>query len=234
VSQFSHLLSPFRVTLVSGCVRNVHTLALDLGLPRLPMMIREFLHDQLHSADHNPPDLDPLTAQVFAGKVSVFNSAAASFYAPSDISGTGGMRREHIRSTPSWRGGAARHDCVFVNVNADVDSGMDGLTVARVLCFFSFRHRTLYFPCAIVHWYSHVLEGRGDDTGMFIVTPSTTDDGAPDVSIIHVDCIFRTAHLIPVYGTRFVPHEICPHDSYNVFRSYYVNKYADHHAFEIA
>lgn len=105
-------------------------LALDLELPRFPMMIQEFLHDQLHSADNNPPNFDPLNAQVFMGKVSVFNSAAASFYAPSDISGTGGMRREHIQSTPSWRGGAARYDCVFVNVNADAGSSMDGLMVA--------------------------------------------------------------------------------------------------------
>ncbi|KAG1867187.1 hypothetical protein DFJ58DRAFT_654449 [Suillus subalutaceus] len=182
----------------------------------------------------NPAPFNPATAPIFLGKVTLFNSAAATFYAPSDLSGTGGMCREHIWSTPSWRGGAARHDCIFVNLDADMDSPMGGLAVAQVLCFFSFKYRTSYFTCAVVCWYSHVLERCDLDTGMHIVTPATTDDGTPDISIIHIDCIFRAAHLIPVYRPNFIAHGTNPHDSYNDFDSYYVNKYADHHAFEIA
>ncbi|KAG1897517.1 uncharacterized protein F5891DRAFT_1191716 [Suillus fuscotomentosus] len=72
------------------------------------------------------------------------------------------------------------------------------------------------------------------DTGMHIVALLTNDDGTPDISLIHIDCIFRAAHLIPLYGADFLPHEITPHDSYNVFRAFYINKYADHHAFEVA
>ncbi|KAG1867516.1 hypothetical protein C8R48DRAFT_599508 [Suillus tomentosus] len=64
--------------------------------------------------------------------------------------------------------------------------------------------------------------------GMHIVTPATTDDGTPNISIIHIDCIFCAAHLIPVYGANFIAHGTNLHDSY------YVNKYAYHHAFEIA
>jgi hypothetical protein len=63
---------------------------------------------------------------------------------------------------------------------------------------------------------------------------STNDDGMPDVSIIHIDCIFRAAHLIPLYGSNFLPRAITLHDSYNVFRASYINKYADYHAFEVA
>jgi hypothetical protein len=196
-------------------------------------MIQEFIHDQLYSDDPNPPEFDPATAQVFLGKLTLFNSAAASFHAPSDLSGTGGMRREHIRATPSWRTGEPRHDCIFINMGVDFDSPMNGLAVARVLCFFSFNYRTSYYPCAIVHWYSYVHEERDPDTGMYVVTPATTGDDVPDVSIIHINCIFRAAHLIPVYGPDFIP-KISPHDSYDMFNSYYVNRYADHHAFEIA
>ncbi|KAG1890670.1 uncharacterized protein F5891DRAFT_964555 [Suillus fuscotomentosus] len=143
------------------------------------------------------------------------------------------MCREHIQATPSWHGGPHRNDCIFVNVGADLDSPMGGLAVARVLCFFSFSNRTSHYPCTVVHWYSHVLKGHDPDTGMYIVTPTTNDDDTPDVSIIHVDCIFRAAHLILVYGPDFIP-VISPHDSYDMFNSYYVNKYVDHHSFEIA
>jgi len=41
------------------------------------------------------------------GNISTFNSAIATFRAPSDTSGIYGMRREHIRATTSWRGGPA-------------------------------------------------------------------------------------------------------------------------------
>jgi hypothetical protein len=117
-------------------------------------------------------------------------------------------------------------------MGADYDK-MNGLGIAQVLCFFSFNYRTSYFPCAVVHWYSHVLDGCHPDTGMYVVAPST-HNGTADVSIIHIDCILRSAHLIPIYGSNFVPRAIGPHDSYNVFQTYYVNKYVDHHAFEIA
>lgn len=197
-------------------------------------MIQQFLYDQLHVGDHEAPDFDPVAAPSFMGRVSVFSSAAASFHAPSDLSGTGGMRREHIRATTSWRGGPARHDCVLVGTNNEVNCGLDGLAVARVLRFLGFKYRTKYLQCAVVHWFSYVTDSRDPDTGMHIVAPSTNDDGTPDISLIHIDCIFRAAHLIPLYGADFLPREITPHDSYNVFRAFYINKYADHHAFEVA
>lgn len=58
----------------------------------------------------------------------------------------------------------------------------------------------------------------------------------PEISIIHIDTIYHTMHLIPIYGTQFIPGEpqIQPHHSYDVFQAFYINKFADHHAFEIA
>ncbi|KAH7921240.1 hypothetical protein BV22DRAFT_1019790, partial [Leucogyrophana mollusca] len=52
--------------------------------------------------------------------------------------------------------------------------------------------------------------------------------------VIHTDTIYRAAHLIPVYGVEFVPDNLKFHHSYDAFHTFYVNKYADHHAFEIA
>ncbi|KAG1837094.1 hypothetical protein F4604DRAFT_1597751, partial [Suillus subluteus] len=170
------------------------TVDLELDLPRLLFMIQEFIHDQHYSEDPNPPEFDPATAQVFLGKLTLFNSAAASFHAPSDLSGMGGMRREHIRATPSWHTGEPRHDCIFINMGVDFNSPMNGLAVARVLCFFSFNYRASYYPCAIVHWYSYVHKNA-------IPTQS---------------CMLSCRRQLVT----------CP--------SYYVNRYADHHAFEIA
>ncbi|KAG0705614.1 hypothetical protein DFH29DRAFT_980850 [Suillus ampliporus] len=201
-------------------LRNCDVLTGSIQLPNFPTMIQQFLYDQLHIADHEPPDFDPVTAPAFMGRVSVFNLVAASFYAPSDLSGTGGMRHEHIWATTSWRGGPARNDCIFVSMNDKVNCGLDGLAIARVLCFLGFKYWTKYF--------------QDPDTGMYLIAPSSNDNGTPDVSIIHIDCIFHAAHLIPLYGTNFLPHKIAPHDSYNVFHAFYINKYADHHAFEVA
>ncbi|KAG2097932.1 uncharacterized protein F5147DRAFT_583292 [Suillus discolor] len=54
-------------------------------------------------------------------------------------------------------------------------------------------------------------------------------------ALIHFCSIYRAAHLIPVYGTHFfVSWDLKFHYSYDSFWFYYVNKYADHHAFEIA
>jgi hypothetical protein len=218
---------------ISGCRCDVRTLSEELELPNFPQLIQEFIHNQAHAADPDPPVFDPLSAPLFLGKVAVFNSAAASFYAPSDLSSVGGMRREHIRALPCWRGGAPRYDCVFVNMDTDTDI-MNGLAIARVLCFFSFSHRTSFFQCAVVRWFSHVLDARDPDTGMYVVAPATLEDDTPDISIIHIDCIFCAAHLIPLYGSNFLPCAVTSHNSYDVFRSYFVNKYADHHTFEIA
>ncbi|KAG0700037.1 hypothetical protein DFH29DRAFT_983264 [Suillus ampliporus] len=182
---------------ISGGADNIPALAANLGLPNIPTMIQQFLHDQHHVTNTNPPEVDPATAPIFMGRVSTFSSVSASFYAPSDLSGTGGMRHEHIRATPTW-------------------------------------DRTSYFKCAVVHWFLYILNGRDPDTGMYIVAPSMNDNDTPGVSVIHIDSIFRAAHLIPVYGTSLLPHEITAHHSYDIFCAYYVNKYADHHAFEIA
>ncbi|KAF8486338.1 hypothetical protein DFH94DRAFT_622818, partial [Russula ochroleuca] len=38
------------------------------------------------------------------------------------------------------------------------------------------------------------------------------------------------AHLIPVFGSSFVPGELCYSDSLDVYHAYFVNNYIDHHS----
>lgn len=174
-----------------------------------------------------------MACPVLTGKISVFSSASATFYAPSDPSGITGMRREHIRAVPSWRRGPGRYDCVFINTHPELE-GMRGLDVARVLLLFSFVFNNKIYPCALVHWFSLIHKERDEDTGMWMVRPDMAGDDSPAISVIHLDCIFRAAHLFPIFGQESIPRTILSHNSLDAFISFYVNKYIDHHAFEIA
>jgi hypothetical protein len=212
---------------------HVANLALQINQPSLPELIRRFLYDQQY------PDCPLTSTKVslhacppFDGMISVFASAAACYYAPSDPSGICGMRREHIRATPSWRQGPARYDCAFVNSGPEID-GMHGLSIVRILLFFSFVFNDKTYPCALVRWFSCIAEERDEDTGMWMVQPEVEANGSPSISVLHIDRIFRAAHLIPIYGDDPIG-SISPHDSLDVFPGFYVNKYIDHHAFEIA
>jgi len=215
-------------------------LANSLNQPDFVKLIRIFLQDQLQAdsvsdisfgtgsdddSDGNLPEFHEL--------ISVYLSAVATFYAPSDLSGIDGMRCEHIRATPRWQGGDPRYDCVFVNTDPSKD-GMRGLEVARVHLFFSFKYQNITYPCALVQWYSHDGDEPDEDTGMWIVEPDSYPDGSPLVAVIHLDSILRAAHLIGVYGEDILPKGIPLVHTLDIFHSYYVNKYIDHHAFEIA
>ncbi|TFK32967.1 hypothetical protein BDQ12DRAFT_700969 [Crucibulum laeve] len=79
-----------------------------------------------------------------------------------------------------------------------------GLHVAQVGLFFSFKQ----LPC--------------NQTGMWMVETDTDANGYCLTSVIHIDLILHSAHLIP------------PHNSLGAFQLFYVNKYADHHVHEIA
>lgn len=143
------------------------------------------------------------------------------------------MRCERIRAVDSWRKGPARYDCIFVETDPDAP-GMRGLDVARVRLFFSFIYNDIKYPCALVHWFSCVAEPAESDAGMWAVEPEFADDGRRFTSVIHLDTIVRAAHLLPVYGEGFVSRNHSFTDTLDMFPRFYVNKYIDHHAFEIA
>jgi hypothetical protein len=60
------------------------------------------------------------------------------------------------------------------------------------------------------------------------------DRGRRMTSIIHVDSILRGAHLIGVAGPNLIPRTLTFSDSLDAFHLFYVNKYTDHHAHEMA
>jgi hypothetical protein len=218
--------------LITGRSIKAHVLAAEINQPDFVYFIRQFLYDQLH-ANSPSSDISEPRLPVFDERISIYPSAVATFYAPSDLCGTGGMRCERIRSVSSWRGGPARRDCVFLETDPEAE-GMRGLDVARVHLLFSFKFRGNFYPCALVQWFSRMGNGPDDDTGMWVVKPDSNPGGLPNISVVHLDTILRAAHLIGVYGRHFVPRQVVLTQSLDIFRAYYVNKYIDHHAFEIA
>ena len=85
-----------------------------------------------------------------------------------------------------------------------------------------------------MHWFSWVGDEADEDTGMWVVEPNVDETGAPFAGIIHLDSILHAAHLIGVCGEAFVPKMVTPHNYLDLFYSFYVNKFVDHHSFEIA
>ncbi|KAG2095159.1 hypothetical protein BD769DRAFT_1370057 [Suillus cothurnatus] len=181
----------------------VSALAFELSIPQLPNMLCHFLFVQLNPND--PCDLlqIPLVnCPQYDERISVFNSVFKVF-APSNLSGIGGMHHEHIHACPAWRKEHPHYDCIFVNTNLDLE-GMRGMDVARVLTFFSFTYRAETYPCAVVQWFNTLRELPDDNTSMWMVQPAHHANNAPHIAIIHVDSIYHAAHFIPIYGSQFV------------------------------
>ncbi|KAF7967364.1 hypothetical protein HWV62_34649 [Athelia sp. TMB] len=200
-----------------------HVLQDEIQQPELLDLIADFLHEQLTLPG---ADLQTSSLPSIQGKIAVHASALAMFYAPSDASGVGGMRRERIRAVPSWRKGPPRYDCVFISTDPDLD-GMRGLDIARVQLFFSFKAGGKTYPCALVHWHSRVGDSPDSTTGMWIVEPDHHPDNSPVLAVIHLDTVVRAAHLIGTYGDSFIPKTITCDTSLDSFYSYYVNKFMD-------
>lgn len=216
--------------------RHLDQLATHIRRPDLPLLLRQFLYEQLHpDAETDASDLAPELLPQILSRISVYHSAVAIYHAPSDLSGVGGMHKERIRSTPSWHGSQPRYDCVFAEKDAGI-KGFDGLYAARVLLFLSFEHLGIVYPCALVNWFSPMDDRPCPLTRMWIVEPDVDIRNNRIQGIIHIDSILRNAHLLPVYGDDFIPTEerVNFQNSLNLFKAYYINKYADHHSHEVA
>lgn len=145
------------------------------------------------------------------------------------------MHREWIRATPCWTKGGRfpRYDCVLVENHPEFE-GFPGLLVARVRLFFSFIHETIRYPCALVEWFETIGDTPDEDTGLWRVKPEVFQaNGARVTSIIHLDTILRGVQLLPVFDHRYIPIDLEFWETLDVFSRFYVNKYTDHHCFEI-
>ncbi|KAJ7189371.1 hypothetical protein GGX14DRAFT_538195 [Mycena pura] len=189
------------------------------------------LRSQDDDRGEDDSDVDDDTLPPLPTSVMTFPSAIATFFAPSDHSSSTGLLHERIRAVPSWRNGPPRYDCVYIA--GDDQPGFRGLLAARTLLFMSFKHEHIEYPCALVTWFSAIGENPCPDVGMWMVEPDLDDEGERVLDIIHVDTILRAAHLIPIFGTQYLPHDFQFTDSLDSFQAYYVNKYADHHSHEI-
>ena len=213
--------------------QSAHLLAAELHQQGFINLIREFLYDQLYPNASSASSSDmPRMVPAFDEKILVYTSAVASFYAPSDHSGTGGMRRERIRATSSWRGGRPRYDCIFIHTDPSKE-GMQGMDIARMKLFFSFNSCGTVYPCALIQWFSRIGNEPDEDTGMWIVQLDFHGDCAPYMAFIHLDSIVWAAHLIGVCGEH-LPVGLTHDQSLDSFQSFYVNKFIDHHAFKTA
>ncbi|KAF9221556.1 hypothetical protein BS17DRAFT_797037 [Gyrodon lividus] len=167
-------------------------LAEELNVPELPMLIWYFLYDQQHpDGPQSSTDMPLQEMPVYRGRLDVFHSAMATFFAPSYPSGTR----------------AARYDTILVDTDNSTNSinGMD-----------------------------RIGSQPDDITGLWMVHPSFEDNGSHESSVIHLDSIFRAVHLLPMFGNSNPIHPAVTFDkSLDAFKGYYVNKFADHHSFEI-
>ncbi|KAH9979688.1 hypothetical protein BJV74DRAFT_720482, partial [Russula compacta] len=92
----------------SGKQLTAASLAAKYGWPHFIHLLCKFLYDQFHlnsisstlsstSSDMNLPN--------FHGMIWVHPSAVMTFYAPSDLSGVGGMQCKQIQAVPAWQKG---------------------------------------------------------------------------------------------------------------------------------
>ncbi|KAH9027343.1 hypothetical protein EDB85DRAFT_2172406 [Lactarius pseudohatsudake] len=206
----------------------LHALAVYIKQPKFPLVFTQFLYKVSHPDEQVAPSTIG-ECPAFEGMIKVHHSAVATFYAPGDLSGSGGLRRERIRSTPHFFG-HPRRDTVFVVLD-DSQPGMDGMEIGRVLLFFSFEYRRKSFSCALINWFVHADE-RDPDTGMWVVKQEVDRRGQPTLEVIHVDSIARAAHLLPIYGSSRVPEDFDYHDALDTYYSFFVNHYVDYHAHE--
>ena len=214
---------------VHNVLRDLETLADHYDQPDLPRLTQQFVFEQLHP-DANPynSDLHP----TILSKIPIFNSATATFYAPSDDSSIHGIHLECPCSTPSWWGRGPRHDTAIV-VEDQSKPGMQGLHVVRIKLLFSFNFEGVYYPCTLVEWFWVKGSCPDVDTGLWWVEHEMTH-GDCNMSVLHLDTFLHRAHLLPIFdGHRPLPHKF--HWSYtlDVFHTYFVNKYIDHASHEM-
>ncbi|KAI0755888.1 hypothetical protein BC629DRAFT_1296697, partial [Irpex lacteus] len=88
------------------------------------------------------------------------------------------------------------------------------------------------YSCALVSWLLPVGDSPCPDTGMWMVRPEY-ERGTSHVNFPYRYYSLRT-HLIGTAENKAIPTHISHQNSLNAFKSFYVNKYADHHSHTIA
>jgi hypothetical protein len=106
-------------------------------------------------------------------------------------------------------------------------SGLQGINVAQVHCIFRLPSELGTFSTllAYVEWFTDFR--RPDPlTGMFWIQRSSRAH-VRNASIIPIDQIIRSCHLIPVFGRRFDP-LLTSHTALDLCSSFFLNHYLRH------
>ena len=217
---FRDVADPHSNFIVSGTPAN--KLAEWVNEPNFLLYIQQFLAKD--SSIDNVQAFNPL--------ISVFTSAATTFYTPSDPRGAGGMPSKRIHAVERWKGSSPRYDCVFItkDLSPAPPTDMKDLHVVHLLLLFSFSYHQTTHRCALIRLLPFTEDEPDSDTGMQIVESLLNQ--APQV--VPLNLIYRAAHLIPVYhGISTLSRSMLMATSLDKFCYYYINKFIDHHAFEI-
>ena len=244
------LLRLFRLILIydklAGRCINAQNIAEDAEQLNLVSLICVLLRQ--HSKSHaNTSTALPSSASAdyldFTGEhpLITYNSAVAMFYVPSDLSGAGGMRKEQIRAVSCWRGGCPQLNTMLLKPNNKYASKPPYNDEPTVNSFSvaSFEYNHASYECALVHDYQVVKPNLDEITGMAIVKRAMRG-GQPRAYVIPLNDILQAVHLIPVFSklgtSKRIPkkykHKLTLDDR-QLFKLFYVNRFVDHHAFEI-
>ena len=69
---------------------------------------------------------------------------------------------------------------------------------------------------------------------MYTVEPDRLRNGQPVTAVVHLETVFRAAHLLPVFCNHPpLSKRQCHEQTLDLFSEFYVNQYIDHHAFEV-
>ena len=191
---------------------------MKIGQHDLPDLVRYFLFYQLDpSSDIEPDDL-PLNQcpVLWDSRVSVFHSATATFHAPSNPSGPGGMYREVIHSPPLWTKGdisGPRRDCVFVDGGGGRTLPVEcGACSWPVFTFSSVSHLLMWSTLVLSYTGSPQLApNRIHPLGYGLLNPSTSGlmdspTGAWVLSTWILLCV------VPIYSPIPLEHPSVPGD----------------------
>ncbi|KAF8258341.1 hypothetical protein EI94DRAFT_1815548 [Lactarius quietus] len=97
-----------------GYPSQLHALAAHIKQPEFPLLFSQFLSKCCYpDVQIAPSTLEECPA--FDSTIKVHHSAVTTFYAPSDLSGSGGLWCEQIQSTPSFFGHPHHHTAFVVS-----------------------------------------------------------------------------------------------------------------------
>ena len=106
------------------------------------------------------------------------------------------------------------------------------MIVGQVCAFLSFSFNDTIYLCVLINCFKWVGWAPDPITGMWKVQPELRAS-QPVWAVVHIETILYNVHLIPVFGTGYIPQQLHYSQSLDVSSSFYVNKYTDHHSFEV-